>query len=65
MKQIQAACLFLKLVSHFNFKQQEHERRGGGDFLKANNIVFIEEQSHLWRAHVPLWSTCTFEDFLH
>jgi hypothetical protein len=65
MKQRQAACLFLKLVSHFNFKQQEPEREGGGDILKTNNVVFIEKRSNLWGAHVPLWSTCTFEDFLH
>jgi len=64
----------LKLVSHFNFKQQEHKRRGGGDeherggggdFLKTNNVVFTEKRSNLWGAHVPLWSTCTFEDFLY
>jgi hypothetical protein len=62
------------LVSHFNFKQQEHERRGGGDehergvggdFLKTNNVVFTKERSNLWGAHVPLWSICTFEDFIH
>jgi hypothetical protein len=63
----------LKLVSHFNFKQQEHKRRGGDDkherggggyILKTNNVMFTEKRSNLWGALVLLWSTYTFEDFL-
>jgi len=27
--------------------------------------VFTKEPSYVWGALVPMWTTCTFEDFLH
>jgi hypothetical protein len=33
--------------------------------LKSFNVLFMEERSNIRRAHLPVWSTCTSEDFLH
>jgi hypothetical protein len=54
----------IDFLSQLNFKQQG-ALEGGVEFLKSKNAVFTEERSNIWGAHVPLWSTCMFEDFLY
>jgi hypothetical protein len=59
-KRIKGKFGFLSPISTSN---SETRRRAleGVDFPSSKNVVFTEEWSNIWGAHMPLWSTGCFK----